>query len=143
MSKLSHQVGYAAELPVESKQKIFSKLMTLEQRDLLTHLVSISVCTVYYYISTTLRIMCVHTFSMLFSSPSTFSMSNSLTFFVSMIYKRDSNLKSVRARILVILCVCSVHFFTTQQYYMYTHFTCYFPYRVHLACQIHSRTLFQ
>ena len=74
-------------------------------------------CTFLHYTI----IVHVHTFHMLFSSPSTLRMSNSLTHFVSMMYKRDSNWKSVRPCILVVLGVCTVHFFTTQYVILHVH----------------------
>ena len=67
-------------------------------------------CTDHFI--TILLIHYVHTFPMLFSSPSTSSTSNSLTHYISMIYSRDSNLESVRQRTCVVQGACTDHFFT-------------------------------
>ena len=67
-------------------------------------------CTDHFF--TILLVHYVHTFPMLFSSPSASIMSNSLTHFISVIYSRDSNLESVRQRTCVIIGACTDHFFT-------------------------------
>ena len=85
----------------------FSNLESVRPRILVIQ----SACTVNFF--TTKLVLYAHTFPVLFSSPNVHSMSNSLTHFVSMICNRDSNLESVRPRMLVIQSACTVNFFTT------------------------------
>ena len=59
-------------------------------------------------------------FILLFSSPSAHSMSNSLTHFDSIISNGDSNLDSVRPRIPVMQCVCTVHYTVIKYLHTFT-----------------------
>ena len=85
----------------------FSNLESVRPRILVIQ----SACTVNFF--TTKLVLYAHTFPMLFSSPNAHSMSNSLTHLVSMTCNNDSQIESVRPRMLVIQGACTVNFFTT------------------------------